>query len=78
MHVARRQTFTHFVLIIVVRLLSTIIQRSAGQPACADTTAELLWSKGEETTDDADWATARRAAGVVSRRSSRLRLAGAT
>ena len=73
MQVGRRQTFTHLVLIIVVRLLSTIIQRSAGQPACADTRVELFSSKGEETTDDADWA-----AGVVSRRSSRLRLAGAT
>ena len=70
MQVGRRQTFTHLVLIIVVRLLSTTIQRSAGQPACADTRVELFSSKGEETTDDADWATARRAAGVVSRRSS--------
>ena len=55
MQVGRRQTFTHLVLIIVVRLLSTIIQRSAEQPACADTRAELFSSKGEETTDDADW-----------------------
>ena len=55
MQVGRRQTFTHLVLIIVVRLLSTIIQRSAGQPACADTRVELFSSKGEETTDDADW-----------------------
>ena len=55
MQVGRRQTFTHLVLIIVVRLLSTTIQRSAGQPACADTRVELFSSKGEETTDDADW-----------------------